>query len=63
MERIMYAATDINYYGEFPSREHRQILEAIRDHDPQLARKYMFKHIIQPKDKVLSVAIVNPRRF
>ena len=63
MERIMYAAIDINYYGEFPLREHMQILEAIRNHNPQLARKCMFEHIIQSKDKVLSLASSNPRQL
>ena len=31
MERIMYTAIDINYYGEFPLVEHMQILDAIRN--------------------------------
>jgi GntR family transcriptional regulator, rspAB operon transcriptional repressor len=63
MERIMYAAIDISYYGEFPTREHLQILEAIGNHNPQLAHKCMFEHIIQSKDKVLSLAGSNPRQF
>jgi GntR family transcriptional regulator, rspAB operon transcriptional repressor len=63
MERIMYAAIDINYYGEFPLREHLQILEAIRNHSSQLARKCMFDHIIQSKDKVLALASSNPRQL
>lgn len=63
MERIMYAAIDINYYGEFPLREHMQILDAIRNHDPQLARECMFQHIIQSKDKVLRLASSNPRQL
>jgi len=63
MERIMYAAIDIDYYGEFPLREHMQILDAIRNHDPQLARECMFEHIIQSKDKVLRLASSNPRQL
>jgi DNA-binding GntR family transcriptional regulator len=63
MERIMYAAIDINYYGEFPLREHMQILEAIRNHDPQLARECMLQHIVQSKDKVLRLASSNPRQL
>lgn len=53
MERIMYAAIDIHYYGEVPTREHKEIIKAIREHDPEAARKRMYEHIIQSKDKVL----------
>jgi len=55
MERIMYAAIDIHYYGELPGREHREILQAIQDHDPELARQRMHNHIMQSKDKVMGV--------
>jgi DNA-binding GntR family transcriptional regulator len=62
MERIMFAAIDIGYYGEMPTREHLAILEAIRSHDPQLARKRMCDHIFISKDKVLRLASGgNPR--
>jgi len=63
MERIMYAAIDIDYYGEFPLREHMQILDAIRGYNSQLARECMFDHIIQSKDKVLRLASSNPRQL
>ena len=63
MERIIYAAIDINYYGEFPLREHMEILDAIRNHNPELAGKCMFEHIIQSKDKVLRLASSNPRQL
>lgn len=53
MERIMYAAIDIHYFGEVPTLEHRQIMKAIREHNPDGARKYMHEHIIQSKGKVL----------
>ncbi len=53
MERIMYAAIDIHYYGEVPTREHIDIMKAIREHNPDAARKHMYDHIIQSKDKVL----------
>jgi len=55
MERIMYAAIDIHYFGELPGREHREILQAIRDHDPERARQRMHNHIMQSKDKVMGV--------
>jgi GntR family transcriptional regulator, rspAB operon transcriptional repressor len=55
MERIMYAAIDIHYYGELPGREHREILQAIRERDPERARQRMHNHIMQSKDKVLGV--------
>lgn len=55
MERIMYAAIDIHYFGELPGREHREILQAIRDHDPELARQRMHDHIMQSKEKVMGV--------
>jgi DNA-binding GntR family transcriptional regulator len=53
MERIMYAAIDIHYYGEVPTREHKEIMKAIRDRNPDAARKHMYDHIIQSKNKVL----------
>jgi DNA-binding GntR family transcriptional regulator len=55
MERIMYAAIDIHYYGELPGREHREILRAIQERDPGRARQRMHNHIMQSKDKVLGV--------
>jgi len=63
MERIMFAAIDIDYYGEAPSREHREILKAIRDRDPERARQRMFEHIAQSKDKVLGLTgfTIQPR--
>jgi DNA-binding GntR family transcriptional regulator len=62
MERIMYAAIDIHYYGELPGREHREILQAIQDRDPERARQRMHNHIMQSKDKVLGVtnSVVRP---
>ena len=56
MERIMYAAIDIQYYGEVPAREHQEIVKAIQEHNPELARKRMYDHISQSKDKVLRLA-------
>jgi GntR family transcriptional regulator, rspAB operon transcriptional repressor len=56
MERIMYAAIDIHYYGEVPAREHQEILKAIEEHNPELARKRMYDHISQSKDKVVRLA-------
>jgi DNA-binding GntR family transcriptional regulator len=56
MERIMYAAIDIGYYGELPVREHCAILNAIKQHDPQRARQFMYDHIFGSKDKVLQLA-------
>jgi GntR family transcriptional regulator, rspAB operon transcriptional repressor len=53
MERIMYAAIDIHYYGEVPTREHKEIMKAIRDRNPDAARKQMYDHIVQSKNKVL----------
>jgi DNA-binding FadR family transcriptional regulator len=55
MERIMFAAIDIEYYGEAPSREHREILKAIQDRDPDRARVRMYEHVVQSKDKVLGL--------
>jgi GntR family transcriptional regulator, rspAB operon transcriptional repressor len=56
MERIMYAAIDIGYYGEVPVREHKEILEAIRRRDAEAAHKLMYDHIVGSKDKVLRLA-------
>lgn len=56
MERIMYAAIDIGYFGEFPVREHCDILDAIKRQDPPRARQLMHDHIYGSKDKVLRIA-------
>jgi len=56
MERIMFAAIGIGYYGEVPSREHQEILDAISHREPELAGKLMRSHIIGSKDKVLQLA-------
>jgi DNA-binding GntR family transcriptional regulator len=61
MERIMYAAIDIGYYGEFPEREHRGILDAIKRRDSCAARQLMYDHIFGSRDKVLKLASGNPR--
>jgi DNA-binding GntR family transcriptional regulator len=61
MERIMYAAIDIGYYGEFPGREHRGILDAIKNRDSRAARQLMYDHIFGSRDKVLKLASGNPR--
>jgi DNA-binding GntR family transcriptional regulator len=53
MERIMYAAIDIHYYGELPTREHLEIITAIRERNVETARTAMYNHIVQSKDKVL----------
>ncbi len=63
MERIMFAAIDINYFGEAPGREHREILKAIQDRDPESARQQMYEHIMQSKDKVLGLTSFSPQRF
>jgi len=60
MERIMYAAIDIHYYGEVPTREHKEIMKAIRERNPDAARKCMYKHIIQSKDKVFRLTTSTP---
>jgi DNA-binding GntR family transcriptional regulator len=62
MERIMLAAIDIHYFGEVPKREHLDILDAIKDRDPDRARQMMHDHIVLSKDKVLGVASVLPAR-
>ena len=63
MERIMYAAIDIGYYGELPVREHCEILDAINDRDPQRARQLMYGHIFGSRDKVLRIAGGAPGQF
>jgi DNA-binding GntR family transcriptional regulator len=60
MERIMYAAIDIHYYGEVPTREHIEIMRAIREHNPEAAHKLMYDHIIQSKGKVLRLTTSTP---
>lgn len=53
MERIMYAAIGIGYYGEAPTKEHVNILDAVRQRDCDLARRLMHEHILQSRVKVL----------
>ncbi len=62
MERIMYAAIDIHYYGEVPSLEHQEIMKAIQERNPELARRRMYEHITQSKDKVVRLASSVPSR-
>ena len=62
MERIMYAAIDIGYYGEVPGREHRGILEAIIKRDSPRARQLMYEHIFGSKDKVVRLASGNAKQ-
>jgi DNA-binding GntR family transcriptional regulator len=57
MERIMYAAIDIHYFGEVPTREHRAIMKAIVEHNPDEGRRRMYDHIIQSKGKVLRLTV------
>ncbi len=56
MERIMYAAIGIGYYGEAPTREHIEILDAVRRHDGDAARCLMQNHILQSRAHVLRLA-------
>lgn len=56
MERIMYAAIDIGYYGEFPVDEHCHIVEAIAKREPARARQLMCDHIFGSRAKVIDLA-------
>lgn len=56
MERIMYAASDLDYYGESPANEHAGIVDAIERRDGDGARRLMQEHIFISKDKVLQLA-------
>ena len=63
MERIMFAAIDIGYYGELPAREHTDIVEAIRRRDPHAARQSMHDHIVGSKEKVMRLAVGSPAQL
>lgn len=56
MERIMFAAIGIGYFGEAPQREHREIISAIQQHQADRAREQMAAHIIASRAKVLRLA-------
>lgn len=56
MERVMYAAIGIGYYGEAPVQEHEAIIHAIRAQNADVARKLMYDHILQSRGKVLRLA-------
>jgi DNA-binding GntR family transcriptional regulator len=60
MERIMYAAIGIGYYGEAPAREHVDILNAVRSRDSDLSRRLMHEHILQSRAHVLRLATGDP---
>ena len=60
MERIMFAAIDINYYGEAPGREHREILKAIQERDPEGARHRRYEHIIHRRTRCLGLRDLLP---
>ena len=60
MERIMYAAIGIGYYGEAPTREHVEILDAVRRHDGDASRRLMQEHILQSRAHVLQLASGDP---
>ena len=62
MERIMYAAMNVHYYGDSAWREHQQILRAIQERNPDQARRLMYEHIVQSKDEILGMASAKPRR-
>lgn len=62
MERIMYAAMNVHYYGDSAWREHQQILKAVQDGNAELARRLMYDHIVQSKTEVLGMASDVPRR-
>jgi DNA-binding FadR family transcriptional regulator len=61
MERIMFAAIDIGYYGELPAREHNDIVEAIRRRDPRAATPG-HALTISIKEKVMLLAAGSPAR-
>jgi GntR family transcriptional regulator, rspAB operon transcriptional repressor len=63
MERIMYAAMNVHYYGDSAWREHQQILRAIQERDPDQARRLMYEHIVQSKAEILGMASAEPRRL
>jgi len=56
MERIMYAAIDIGYYGELPVDEHCHIVEAIVKREPTRARQLMYDHTFGSRAKVIEIA-------
>jgi DNA-binding GntR family transcriptional regulator len=56
MERIMYAAIDIGYYGELPVDEHCEIVEAIVKRESARARQLMYDHIFGSRAKVIDMA-------
>ena len=56
MERIMYAAIDIGYYGELSVDDHYHIVEAIVKREPTRARQLMYDHIFGSRAKVIEIA-------
>ena len=62
MERIMYAAMNVHYYGDSAWREHQQILEAIQERNAERARRLMYEHIVQSKAEILGMASAKSAR-
>lgn len=55
IERLLYATIDIGDYGAMLSREHANILKAIKSKKPPLAKKLMLEHVSKSRAKVLQL--------
>jgi GntR family transcriptional regulator, rspAB operon transcriptional repressor len=61
MERIFFTSIDMNHYGKAQARGHREIVEAIQHRDPERARQRMHQHLVESKQKILSLTGFSPR--
>lgn len=55
IERLLYATINVEDYGSLLAREHRDILNAVVHHKPDVAKRLMLQHVVGSKDKVFQL--------
>ena len=53
-QRPLYLGLDVGIDGQASTAEHLQIVDAVRNHDPERARALMVKHIAKAEDRIVT---------
>jgi DNA-binding GntR family transcriptional regulator len=53
-QRPLYLGLDVGIDGAASTREHRQITEAVGQHDPDRARRLMVEHIAKAEERIVA---------
>jgi DNA-binding GntR family transcriptional regulator len=53
-QRPLYLGLDVGIDGAASTREHLEITEAVREHDPDRARALMVQHIAQAEERIVA---------